>query len=78
MDAGFAAAVQALLQFLVQGPNTEPAAVHRRQHLDVFDRVEPETLRDALGDDLDQLVEDRFRRVGMQRIEIAEPPSGRR
>ena len=45
--------VQGLLQLDVQGPGTEAAAVHRAQHLDVADRIEPVAFRDALADDLD-------------------------
>ena len=47
--------VEHALQFEIQRPRPERAAVHRAQHLHVAHGVQAEPLRNALGDDLDDL-----------------------
>ena len=63
--------VQQPLQLEVQRPGAEPAAVHRAQHLDVADRVEPEPGRDAPGHDLQQLGHAVLRVVAADEVEVA-------
>ena len=63
--------IEPLLQRAVERRGAELAAMHRRQHLDVGDRIEAEPRRDALGDQLDDR---RARRLGLlarDEVEVA-------
>ena len=52
-NAGLPRRVQALLETFVERVDADRAPVHRRQHLDVADRVHAEALGHPLGDHLD-------------------------
>jgi len=62
--------VQGLLEIGVQYPRAERAALHRAEDLDVADRVQAETLRDPVPDDLDDLGGSRLGLAGLDEIEI--------
>ena len=49
----------------------EPAAVHRAEHLDIADRIQPEPGRDAPGHDLQQLGHTVFRLVAADEVKVA-------
>ena len=53
VDGATAVGVELGLKALVEGVDPDNSPVHRRQHLDVADRVDPVAARGALGDDLD-------------------------
>jgi hypothetical protein len=60
------------LQLDVDRLHAESAAVHRRQHLNVLDRIEAEAERDALGDDGVELAGDVLGIIGLDQVEIAD------
>ena len=55
---------------MFERPRAEPAAVHRAEHLDVADRVEPEGRRDAIAHHGDQLGDRLLRVGGIEEVEI--------
>src|SRR5262245_10651271 len=71
MGDGPAVRVQYLAEDLVQVVGPQEAAVHRREHLDVLDRVEPEARRDAAGDELDEGLEHLLRLTSLGEEEVA-------
>ena len=77
LDADVAGRVQRLLQLDVERARAEAAAVHRTQHLDVADRIEAETLRDALAHDGQHLPHAVFRIRGIDKVESRRFRRGR-
>ena len=59
------------MQLDVQCARPEATAVHRREHLHLVDRVQPEPLRDPLGHPLQQPVVDDLGAFAGDEVEIA-------
>src|ERR1700752_2840653 len=71
LDADLARRVQGVLQLNIQRAGTEAAPVHRAQHLNATDGVEPKTFRDPLLHDRQQLLNTLFRVRRIDEIKIA-------
>ena len=69
LDLALAGGVQGRLEFDIQRPGADTAAVHRAQHLDVADGIEAEALGDA---GLHQLDDPRHRGFGIVRLHEVE------
>src|SRR5262249_3369544 len=71
LDLALAGRVQCGLEFDVEGPRAQPAAVHRAQDLDVANRIETEALWDPGADELKDPGDGRLRVVRRNEVEIA-------
>src|SRR5713101_9623321 len=69
LDLALAGGIQRRLEFDIQRAGSDATAVHRAQHLDVPDRVEAETLRDAR---LHQFDDQRHGGLGVVRLHKVE------
>src|SRR5262249_28663823 len=71
VDANLAGRVQRVLQLDVEGTSAKTAALHRAEHMDIANGIEPETLRNALLHDRQQLPYSLFRVRSVDEIEVA-------
>src|SRR5215469_205239 len=78
LDADLARRVQGVLKLDVQRASTEAAPVHRGQHLNATDGVEPKTSGDPLLHDRQQLLNTLFRVRRINEIKIAALDRGQR
>src|SRR5213078_106025 len=68
--------IQGLLQLRVEVARSQFRAIHRRENLNVTERIEPEPRRDAFANHRDDAVEDGGGVVRLDKVEITLP--GRR
>src|SRR5262249_21769679 len=71
-DPRLARRVQRPLQLNVQRSRTNPAAVHRTEHLNIADRIQPERLRNALVDYCDDLAYSILGSLSIDEVEIRQ------
>src|SRR3977135_3031851 len=67
LDLWFSSRIESPLQFDIQRTGSEPAAVHRAEHLDVAHGIEAEAARDAFLDELDEPRDGNVRPRGLNR-----------
>src|SRR5271155_4563118 len=71
LDADLAGRVQLFLKFDIERTSTEAAPVHRAEHLDVANGIEPEALWYTLPHDRQQLSHSLFRVRRVDEVEVA-------
>ena len=70
LELGGGGGIELPLQGAIEGARTDEAAVHRGEHLDISNRIEPKTLRNPFFGDPQDFVRDLFWGGGLREREV--------